>query len=307
MKAILRDFRIWCLALALLVLLVMALNPTQAQKSPVYKVMFIVDITRSMNAEDYQFDDKPVSRLEFVKRSLRDLIVRLPCQSQVGLGVFTERRSAILFEPVEVCAGFAELDKSLAALDWRMAWAADSRIASGLLNTLQQLSAKETTLMFISDGQEAPPVNLRYRTDFAEYKGKVKGLVVGAGGLKPVSIPKFNNKGQPDGVYGADDVPHRSSFGESDLNPEKIEGYDARNAPFGRAAAMGSEHLSALQESYLQQLAAETGLAYHRLQDSDELWHALQMPEFAVMTNVEADIRWYYAAAVLMLLILLHV
>ncbi|WP_347986728.1 vWA domain-containing protein [Methylomonas sp. AM2-LC] len=306
MKAILKDFRIGCVVLSMLVLLVMTLYPSHSQKSPIYKVMFIVDITRSMNAEDYQMDDKRISRLEFVKRSLSNLLVRLPCQSQVGLGIFTERRSAILFEPVEVCTGFNELNKSIAALDWRMAWAADSRIASGLLNTLQQLSNKETTLVFISDGQEAPPVNLRYRTDFAEVKGKVKGIIVGAGGLQPVTIPKFNHKGQPSGVYGADDVPQRSSFGEPDLNPEKIEGYDARNAPFGRAAAKGIEHLSALHESYLLQLAAETGLQYHRLQDSDELWHALQIPEFALPTPVEADIRGYYAAAVLILLIVFH-
>ena len=307
MKEILKDFRIWCLAVSLMVLLIMGLYPNQHQKSSVYKVMFIVDITRSMNAEDYKLDGKSVSRLEFVKRSLRDLLVMLPCQSQVGLGVFTERRSAILFEPLEVCKGFADIDKSIASLDWRMAWAADSRIASGLLNTLQQLLNKDATLVFISDGQEAPPINSRYRTDFAAYRGKVKGFIVGAGGLEPVTIPKFNNKGQPDGVYGVDDVPHRSSFGESDLNPDNIEGYDARNAPFGRTASKGNEHLSALQEGYLQQLAAESGLGYYRLQESSGLSQFLQMPEFAIMTTVEADIRWYYAVVVLMLLIFMHV
>ncbi|MDD1620796.1 MAG: VWA domain-containing protein [Methylococcaceae bacterium] len=300
---IFKDFRFWCLALSLLALLVMALYPTQIQKRPVYKLTFVVDITRSMNAEDYSVGDKAISRLEFVKLSLRELIGKLPCQSQVGLGVFTERRSTILFDPIEVCSGYAELDKSIDSLDWRMAWAADSRIAGGLLNAMSLLRGKETTLLFISDGQEAPPLNSRYRTDFAEVKGKLKGLIVGAGGLQPVVIPKFDAKGQRMGVYGPDDVPHRSSFGESDLNPEKIEGYDARNAPFGKHAATGSEHLSALQEGYLQQLAAETGLAYHHLQTEAGLEIAIKSPEFALITDSEADIRGYYVLLVLLLLL----
>jgi mxaL protein len=285
----------------------MALYPNQQQKGPVYKLMFVVDITRSMNAEDYQLNGKQVSRLEFVKHSLRELVGHLPCQSQLGLGVFTERRTNILVEPVEVCSGYAELDKTIAALDWRMAWAADSRIASGLLNMLQMEANKDITVVFISDGQEAPPLNPRYRIDFSEFKGKFKGLIIGAGGLQPVAIPKFDSKGQRSGVYGPDDVPHRSSFGESDLNPEKIEGYDARNAPFGKHAATGNEHQSALQESYLQQLAAETGLDYHRMQSSELLSSAIQQSEFGSLINVNADIRAYYVSLVLLLLLAMFI
>lgn len=281
----------------------MVLYPTQQEHRPVYKLTVIVDITRSMNAEDYRLGGKAVSRLEFVKHSLRRLLKQLPCQSQVGLGVFTERRSAVLFEPVEVCSGYAEIDKSIAALDWRMAWAADSRIASGLLNTMQALTDKKTTLIFVSDGQEAPPLNPRYRNDFAEVKGKVKGLIVGAGGLQSVAIPKFNGKGLRDGVYGPDDVPHRSSFGESDLNPEKIEGYDARNAPFGREPAVGNEHMSRLHEDYLQQLAGETGLQYFRLEDGETLIAAVQQTDFVELKELAVDRRWHFAVAALLLLL----
>lgn len=306
-SALLKDYRFWCLSLSLLALLAMALHPTQAQKRPVYKLTFIVDITRSMNAEDYRVGDKAISRLAFVKHSLRDLIGRLPCQSQIGLGVFTERRSTILFDPIEVCSGYAELDKSIDSLDWRMAWAADSRIAGGLLNAMSLLKDKDTALLFISDGQEAPPLNSRYRTDFAEVKGKLKGLIIGAGGLQPVAIPKFDAKGQRIGVYGPNDVPHRSGFGESDLNPAKIEGYNARNAPFGRAAATGNEHQSALQESYLQQLAGESGLDYQRLPDGETLDSALlQHSDLALKQEVAADIRWRFAIAVLILLLCVY-
>jgi len=122
-----------------------------------------------------------------------------------------------------------------------------------------------------------------------------------------VAIPKFDAKGQRIGVYGPDDVPHRSSFGESDLNPEKIEGYDARNAPFGRAAATGNEHQSALQESYLQQLAGESGLDYQRLPDGETLDSALlQHSNLALKQEVATDIRWRFATAVLLFLLCVY-
>ncbi len=305
-RLLLKDYRVWCLSLALLAMLALFAFPTRKQDGAVYNLTFVVDITRSMNAEDYRIDDKPVSRLAYVKYSLRELIRQLPCQSTVGLGVFTERRSTILFEPIEVCSGYAELANSIEHLDWRMAWAADSRIAGGLLNAMQLLLDRDSALVFVTDGQEAPPLNSRYRTDFSAIKGKLKGLIVGAGGLQAVAIPKFDAKGKRIGVYGPDDVPHRSSFGESDLNPEKIEGYDARNAPFGKHAATGSEHLSALQEGYLQQLAAESGLAYRRLDHAAALLGAVQDSAFTQQRPVVEDIRWRAAAAALVLLLLTY-
>ncbi len=302
----LKNHRFWLLSLACIAMLVAFIRPTQNQPRPIYNVTFIIDITRSMNAADYQLDGQTVSRLEYVKYSLRGLLAKLPCQSKVGLGLFTERRSTLLFEPIEVCQGFNEIDTALAQVDWRMAWAADSRIAIGLLNTLQMLEKLDTHVIFITDGQEAPPVNPRYRSDFAAVKGKAKGMIIGAGGLQAVSIPKFNNKGEPDGFYRPDDVPHRSTFGESDLNPEKIQGYNARNAPFGNDSSLGSEHLTALQESYLQALSAEAGLRYQRLTDAEALAMALQIPEFAGQKLAAVDVRWQMALAALGLVVLVY-
>jgi len=302
-----KNYRFWILALALIAMLVAFIRPTENQPRSIYNYTFIIDITRSMNAADYQLDGQAVSRLDYVKYSLRGLLAKLPCQSKVGLGLFTERRSTLLFEPIEVCQGFNEIDTALAQVDWRMAWAADSRIASGLLNTLQMLEKLDTHVIFITDGQEAPPVNPRYRSDFAAIKGKAKGMIIGVGGLQAVPIPKFNNKGEPDGFYRPDDVPHRSTFGESDLNPEKIQGYNARNAPFGNDTSAGNEHLTALQEGYLQALSAEAGLRYQRLTDAEALAMALQIPEFAGQKIAAVDVRWQMALVALSLIALVYV
>jgi mxaL protein len=303
----LRDYRFWLLAIALLSLLAVFFHPQTTSPAAMYRLTFVVDITRSMNTEDYRLDKQPVGRLQFVKQALRQELLKLPCGSQVGLGVFTERRSTLLFEPIEVCSGFAEIDAAVAALDWRMAWAADSRIASGLLSTLEMLKDKDQALVFFSDGQEAPPPNLRYKPDLSAVKGKVAGVIVGVGGDQLSPIPKFDAKGQRQGFYKPEDVPHRSSFGESDLNPEKIPGYNARNAPFGSEAATGDEHMSRLHESYLRQLAAESGLQYRRLTDTDSLDQTLQQAEFAKPGQQNVDNSWRYAGLALLLLAAVYV
>lgn len=304
---VLRDYRFWCLITALSLMLLLFIFPKVKRPAPVYNLTFIVDITRSMNTEDYRHDGAAVSRLDTVKRRLRELLVKLPCQSRVGLGVFTERRSSLLFEPIEVCSGFNELDTAIAALDWRYAWAADSRIANGLFNTLDMLKDSQSTLVFITDGHEAPPLNPRYKPDFASVKGKLKGMIVGAGGLNAAPIPKYDNQGKRQGFYTAEDVPHRSTFGESDLNPESIQGYNARNAPFGSEAAGGSEHLSQLHELYLQQLSNESGLAYLRLTDVDAFRQGIMAKSFATNQESWIDRRWQFAAPALLALLLVFI
>lgn len=301
-----KDWRFWCLVLATLLVVNAVLNPKDREDQPVYRLTAVVDITRSMNATDYQWEGKAISRLDYVKHSLKILAKKLPCGSELGLGVFTERRSTILFEPIEVCSGYNEIAAALEKLDWRMAWAADSRIAGGLLSTLEMLPKNDAGVLFMTDGQEAPPFNSRYMPDFTGVSNKHKGLVVGVGGLVRVPIPKFNAKGRPEGVYGPNDVPHRSTFGESGLNPEAIQGYNARNAPFGSEAAVGEEHLTMLHETYLQQLSRDAGLGYHRLTSVDELLQSLNASGMAVMVHAESDQRWRAVVAALAIIMLVY-
>lgn len=301
-----RDYRTWCLLLALIAMSVLFIHPSEKQNRPVYHLTFIVDITRSMNATDHQLNGQPISRLEFVKHILRELLLKLPCQSKVGLGIFTERRSTLLFEPIEICSAYAEIDSAIAELDWRMAWAADSRIGKGLLNTLEMLQDRDNAVVFITDGHEAPPENPRYRPDFSAIKGQVKGMITGVGGLNPVPIPKFKATGEAIGFYTPEDVPHRSTFGLSPLHPKQIEGYNARNAPFGNDTTIGTEHLTALHETYLRQLAVESGMSYARLADLQNL-KTLQTGGLAKQQRVDTDIRWRAAIVALTLLLLTYV
>ncbi len=301
-----QDIRFILLLLALLAMLTVFARPSVNRYAPVYEYTFIVDITRSINARDYQLDGEPVSRLQFVKHQLRRLLMTLPCQSKVGLGVFTDRHATLLFEPLELCSSRFEIDRVIDAIDWRMAWAADSRISKALYRAIDMLIPRHTQLVFLTDGQEAPPVNPRYRTDFSDVKGKIKGMIIGVGGLNNVPIPKYNSRGEQTGFYSVDDVPHRSTFGIPGRMPTNAGNFHARNAPFGGARVKGDQHLSRLYEEYLQQLSQDAGLAYHRLETFTQLNQALQRQDFAEKKTIQEDVRKYSALIALFLLVLVY-
>lgn len=302
----LKDYRFYCLVLALLSMLVIFFKPDAIKPQATYNFTFIIDITRSMNARDYQHQNEAVSRLQFIKQTLQALLLKLPCQSKIGLGIFTERKSTLLFQPIEVCSSYTEIDSAINAIDWRMAWAADSRISKGLSSIISQLQDSDSTVVFLTDGQEAPPVNPRYKTDFSALKGKLKGLLVGVGGLHNVPIPKFNSQGQQQGFYKEDDVPHRSTFGMAPTSSIPVQGYNARNAPFGSAKATGDQHLTRLYEPYLQHTANKLDWSYHRLESSDKLSLALQTPYFSKQKKHLTDMRPYPAILALILLGLVY-
>ena len=180
----------WFLALAgtALLLLVALAGPAWPARQSVWSHLFIVDITRSMNTEDYQLHGRPVSRLEYTRQALLSTLARLPCGSHAGIGVFTERNGSILVMPVEICANFGAIEQTVRLLDWRMAWAGDSNIGRGLYNTLRLvldarnrgLLPAHTSLVFMTDGHEAPPINPNYEPDFSELVGAPGGVVDGA-------------------------------------------------------------------------------------------------------------------------------
>lgn len=93
-------------------------------------------------------------------------------------------------------------------LDWRMAWVARSEVAKGLhsaLNVAEELGA-QTTMVFLTDGHEAPPINPAYAPRFSGVVGEVDGVLAGVGGVVPVPIPKLDERGALTGYWSADEV-----------------------------------------------------------------------------------------------------
>ncbi|WP_423211793.1 vWA domain-containing protein [Paracoccus yeei] len=247
---------------AALLALAAALGPSVPGRRDLRDVLVVVDITRSMNVRDMDGQ----SRLDATRAMLTRWIATLPCGSRVGLGFFTERRSLTLIEPVEICADYAALAGVLQALDWRMAWEGDSMISKGLNHALRRAEALGAGLVFVTDGQEAPP--LPYSGPDPWRGDSPGGVVLGAGGDAPSPIPKFDDLGREVGFYDAGDVQHAPArIGPPPADAESRPGYNPRNNPYGEADLDGTEHLSALRADYLRSLAGPRGMGFVRLSD----------------------------------------
>ncbi len=259
-----------CLVLMLLLLSFILFKPHWRLPNRVYDWYFVVDITQSMNVSDYQVAGKSISRLQMAKQSIRKTLSALPCGSQVALGMFTERNVVNVVRPIEVCSHFAALDQTVASMDWRMAWAADSFIAHGLYNALAQAPqlGEKMRVMFFTDGQQAPPANPEYMPGFAGKAGEVQGYLVGMGKPVPSKIPKLDEKNAVAGYWEQEEVQRFGNFGMAEtLSVLAMEqGQHDRNAGHGPGnSLLENAHLSALDVQNLQRLADTTGLNFVRL------------------------------------------
>lgn len=299
----------WLLAGAALALAATFLQPSLPRERSLFEHVVVLDITQSMNVTDQTLDGKPASRLAFAKHALRQSLLELPCGSKLGWAVFTDYRAFLLMAPVEVCTNLAELRATLAHIDNRMAWSGNSEVAKGVHSALGVAKALpgKPSLVFITDGQEAPPLNPRFRLSFDDKPGEVPGLIVGVGELLPFPIPKTDPSGRPLGFWRANEVAQtdlRSLGRGASVSGEKM--VDDGGAPEGSSAlgaTPGREHLSALREAYLRTLAGEQGLRFHRLQSPQGLADELTSPLLAKPVKARADGRVALAALALLLLL----
>ena len=302
----------WLLGAAALLLAASFLNPGVMLERPSFEHVVVLDVTQSMNVTDVQLDGKPVSRLTLAKHALRESLLELPCGSKVGWAIFTEYRSFLLLAPIEVCAHLSELRSTLAQIDGRMAWAGNSEIAKGVHSAIGvvKLLPGKPSLVFVTDGQEAPPLNPRYRPTFDDKPGDISGVIVGVGGLVPSPIPRFDPDGRAMGYWQADQVMQtdlRSQGRSGNVKGEAMVDDRAGMVAPSLGAAPGSEHLSSLREGYLRLLSREQGLAFLRLQSPKELTAALTAPELARPVRARQDVRVLLAGLAFCLLLARHV
>jgi len=297
----------WVCIVVVLLLAATFARPGIRLDRPRFEHVVVLDVTQSMNVPDEILAGQPATRLAYAKHALHEAIAALPCGSKLGWAIFTEYRSYLLFKPVEVCANRAELRSTLAGIDGRMAWSGNSEVAKGLhsgIVTVKQL-AGVPSLVFVSDGHEAPPLDPRHRPPFDDKPGEVQGLIVGVGALTPSPIPKTDPLGRPLGVWAADEVLQSDPRGRgASVGDERMVEEGGAAVP-ALGATPGSEHLSSLRESYLRLLAAEKGLAFLRLTRPEDLARALQAPALARPVATRVDLRVGLSALALALLLTL--
>ncbi len=101
-----RDAKFWLLSGAFLLTCAALALPQIPLRQDVYDIIAVIDITGSMNTRDVEAGGRPRAASPLPATPSARLAAKLPCQSRLGLGVFTERRAFLLFEPVAVCENY---------------------------------------------------------------------------------------------------------------------------------------------------------------------------------------------------------
>jgi mxaL protein len=277
----------WALAAALFMLAAAIWMPGIRLTRDRFDYVVTFDITQSMNVEDVTLDGVRTSRLAYARAAMRDALRRMPCGSRIGWSVFTDGRALLLLEPLEVCGHYDALVSSLDGIDGGMRWANASRIANGglysAIRQTKQLGGR-VAMVFVTDGQEAPPRPLSDTSLPGITAGEVRGWLIGVGGDQPEPIPKTDSEGHPAGFWLASEVVQASAMSSA------------------QHGAVSHEELSQLRDVYLHTLSGQTGLDYRTLSKPAALGDALLDPRFAQRVPVSVDLRWCAALAALLML-----
>jgi len=269
--------------LAFISLLVCVFLKPGVMPRPVYNFQVTFDISQSMKVQDLFIGGKPASRLSVAKAAARDLLQESPCGSTVGWSVFTGRRVVALITPIEVCQHYAALLSSLNFIDSGMRWANSSGVGKGLHQSIRSADSmgNSTRIIFMTDGQEAPPLRSGHRGMPSTDRFEIDGVIAGVGGDSPVRIPKTTDAdGRVTSYWQADEVVQRP------------------DAAFGQSR----EELSSRQDAHLSKLGRLSNLQYLPLESADQLAAAALDSSLSDEKTVPVDLRWIPASLALFFL-----
>lgn len=237
---------------ALLLVMAALWLPPIKRDVKIMDALFVLDITDSMNVEDVTLNGDKVSRLEWAKEFTRRAFLDMPCGAHAGLAIFSEARSLILMNPVEVCASYNDLTRMLDEFDPHMAWARSSEVSKAVYTAIRQAKEiePEPTIVFLTDGHESPPIHESLFPRFDGKPGDIQGVLVGIGGEDLLPIPKTNEAGEIEGVWDVNDVMHQDVYAS-------LRADTTTNVPTKR-----TEHLSSQKKAHLKTLADRVGFEF---------------------------------------------
>ena len=302
MLRLLRARRLAVLLLAALVLLPVFFAPRVALPGITFSYLFVIDVSESMNVRDVDARDPGESRLDRAKASVIAALASLPCGSRAAVALFAGTDAVTLFEPIEVCRHFPAIEQVVRNLDWRMAWDGDSRIEAGLINAIREAERRHLDLVFVTDGDEAPHVDVPRLSDLLSMRGPVKGWLLGVGSPEPHPVPRLDADNRVVGYWTAIDAA-REGF-----HPNLVEtlGQAQSAADLEKSGALDDvvEHRSALRAAYLKQLGTAAGLGYATADTSARLARLATDALLARKENAERDVRAVFGFAAALLIVI---
>ncbi len=241
---------------AMLLLLLALLNPSIPLKHNIYSYLLIADISQSMNAVDMEISGKPVTRIAYTQKLMREAVSSLPCDTKVSIGLFAGNSVAALYTPIEVCENFAAIQDTIDHLDWRNAWSGNSRVRESLYSIARAVRGfpEPAQVILITDGEEAPKLHAFNTKDLTNFQGADGWLLVGVGSDKGTAIPKLTEKNQIMGYWSNDSFalqPGIAQISESTLGTRDDS-----------VAGANDRFISKLDRSYLESVAKEIGGTY---------------------------------------------
>lgn len=285
------------MVLALLLVMAALWLPAIKRDVKIMDALFVLDITDSMNVEDAQVNGENVSRLTWAKEFTRRAFLDMPCGAHAGLAIFSEARTLILMNPVEVCASYHDLTRMLNAFEPHMAWARSSEVSKAVYTAIRQAKdiAPKPTIVFVTDGHESPPLHESLFPKFDGKPGEIRGVMVGVGGDDLLPIPKTNESGEIEGVWGVNDVMHQDVYAS-------LQADTTVNVPKTR-----TEHMSSQKRAHLQTLADRVGFDFVSSPTKPgKLVDAIRAQSETRPQTIDYDLYSWLAAIALALILLVY-
>ena len=299
LKKITLNRNIFLLLLTLICILVAIINPKIKVTRDIYNYIFVVDISQSMMTQDMEVAGKKISRLEYTKKTIQNIIEKLPCKTKVSIGMFAGVSVAATYTPIEVCDNFSSINKTIDHLDWRSTWSGNTRIRESAVNLARLIRSfpESAQVVFFTDGEEAPKLHVFNTRDLNQFQGGTDWLFVGIGSDIGTPIPKYDAENQLIGFWSNESFalqPGIAQISEGNIG--------ARNDAV--ASGENDRYLSKLDEKYLISLAKEIKGIYVKGDDIENIISEMKNQKASWRDRSDFQLRNIFALLALIFFIM---
>lgn len=275
--------------------------PTVQQPSLVRDVMFVIDISESMNVPDADYPRQGSRRLQHAQALVGDMMAALPCGSRTTLGLFAGDEVVVLFEPLEVCAHYPAIEKIVSQLQTRMRWIGDSWVVRGVKAGLDAAKQRNMQLVFVTDADEMPHHEHPRVAELLPYKRQVQGLLIGVGRPSPQPVPHLNALGEVARYWTPEEAVIQGNYPNLLAEVKALPPGQAMSADM---AAEVREHQSQFNESLMQQMASALDFSYIRAASAPAAMAALRQLDSGSEAETAQDARWMLGGVALVLILI---